>query len=409
MSSALDIFAADFPHGTREGFARGCKSSQCPGEELGLSCRAAAMRYAGDYSFRKRVDAGMSVVEILTLEAEEEAARAQTVAAARRAERVAGVVKPVPAAVTKAKRPTAMTPEQRAAKRVAVQEQRKAGRAEGLARKRREQEAMTAQQREERVRVREAKAAERQAMMADRKAERAVVRAAQSAALREERAAMSAAQREQARLAKAEARMLANEVKQAQRAERVALAVPRASKPITHGTNAGYVRGCRCEPCVMGHRTYHREYWARRRAEAQAKIADVYHGTAYGYQLGCRSRASCPCDPSCADVSLGEERRRRREQGIPEQTPKVPARPVLDHIAALRAAGMPLLTIVSTSGVSRTFVSTLVYGRADYRNGTKGPRHGEVPKTIDREKAEKLLALEIPNAATSGRSVRPPR
>lgn len=31
------------------------------------------------------------------------------------------------------------------------------------------------------------------------------------------------------------------------------------SKPITHGTQTGYSRGCRCEGCREGHRTYNRE------------------------------------------------------------------------------------------------------------------------------------------------------
>ncbi len=37
-------------------------------------------------------------------------------------------------------------------------------------------------------------------------------------------------------------------------------------KPITHGTNSGYSRGCRCVDCVQIHRDYNREYQRRKRA-----------------------------------------------------------------------------------------------------------------------------------------------
>ena len=42
----------------------------------------------------------------------------------------------------------------------------------------------------------------------------------------------------------------------------------RRFKPIRHGTQSGYTRGCRCDECVEVHRDYNREYQRRRRALA---------------------------------------------------------------------------------------------------------------------------------------------
>lgn len=60
------------PHGTREGFTAGCKGSHCPGvERVGMSCRQASIRYAGDWSYRRRIDAGMSAEAIAAEDAHE--------------------------------------------------------------------------------------------------------------------------------------------------------------------------------------------------------------------------------------------------------------------------------------------------------------------------------------------------
>lgn len=49
------------PHGTTEGFAKGCRGSHCPAP---MSCRDVHFRYQGDYGFRKKLDAGMTLTEI---------------------------------------------------------------------------------------------------------------------------------------------------------------------------------------------------------------------------------------------------------------------------------------------------------------------------------------------------------
>lgn len=81
---ALDLMADGFPHGTKEGYAQGCRGGSCIGVmEVGISCSTAQTRYQGDYGFRKRVDAGMSPAEIVAADREEAAAAAEARAAAR--------------------------------------------------------------------------------------------------------------------------------------------------------------------------------------------------------------------------------------------------------------------------------------------------------------------------------------
>lgn len=69
MSSA-DLFEDGFPHGTKEGYDRGCRGhGSCPGVlDFGRSCNQASMSYAGDYTYKQRVDAGMGPAEIAELE-----------------------------------------------------------------------------------------------------------------------------------------------------------------------------------------------------------------------------------------------------------------------------------------------------------------------------------------------------
>jgi hypothetical protein len=62
-----DIYAEDFPHGTPAGFTQGCRGSKCAnhGSEW-PTCKEANLRYQGDYVYRRRVDAGMTLAELRT-------------------------------------------------------------------------------------------------------------------------------------------------------------------------------------------------------------------------------------------------------------------------------------------------------------------------------------------------------
>ncbi|WP_345750092.1 Lsr2 family DNA-binding protein [Microbacterium rhizophilus] len=64
MSSA-DLFEDGFPHGTPDGYDRGCRGSGCPGQlEWGLSCARAWIASKGDYRYNKLARQGLTPAEI---------------------------------------------------------------------------------------------------------------------------------------------------------------------------------------------------------------------------------------------------------------------------------------------------------------------------------------------------------
>jgi hypothetical protein len=91
---------------------------------------------------------------------------------------------------------------------------------------------------------------------------------------------------------------------------------------VKHGTASGYNRGCRCDECRVAHTEYNREYmkrWmaenreryaeikARHRAKALAELQnpdDPRHGRAGTYALGCR------CE-RCREAHSRADRERR--------------------------------------------------------------------------------------------------
>lgn len=64
--STLDLMEDGFPHGTRAGYQQGCHSKgACMGPLDGLmTCVEANMRYASDFGYRKKVDAGVTPQQI---------------------------------------------------------------------------------------------------------------------------------------------------------------------------------------------------------------------------------------------------------------------------------------------------------------------------------------------------------
>lgn len=199
---------------------------------------------------------------------------------------------------------------------------------------------------------------------------------------------------------------------------RSATTTPRRGRPRkaagerVHGTPYGFQRGCKVHEecpnvakgqpsCVEEHRRYHREYVAARKSGHGPAIT---HGTSTGYQMGCQDRDTCPGGAdgqTCPDASLAAERRRARARGVPERRPLVASKPAREHIAELRDAGMTLIDIIEASGVGRTAIRTLVYGRDDYTPDGPGPRHRQIPERIDAEKARKILAVSCPARTAS--------
>lgn len=83
MSITLDLMSATDLHGTVDGYRAGCRGSACSGQ---VTCRDVWTRYNGDYTFRRRVDAGDAPAVIVAEEiAEREAVAARDRDAARQA------------------------------------------------------------------------------------------------------------------------------------------------------------------------------------------------------------------------------------------------------------------------------------------------------------------------------------
>lgn len=59
---ASEILLSDtIRHDTRQGYKLGCRGSHCPGTDtLGMTCKEAFTRYASDFSYRRRIDNGLS-------------------------------------------------------------------------------------------------------------------------------------------------------------------------------------------------------------------------------------------------------------------------------------------------------------------------------------------------------------
>lgn len=410
--STLDLLDDSFPHGTPDGYRRGCRTIACP---AAIPCRTVHTRYAGDYTFAKRLDNGIPLAEILELD---NAAKAQARQRDRAAASPTAAPKPKPkpkptrtrkpAAPPKAPTPPTPTPQRAAAP--AAPKRPHPGYS-WLTRARTSLDSFDPAQREQRQRAldeyetalndhiadlarwRETRTALRRTLTDATDALNAATtatRAGLSVGGAIERALHDATHRHQAAgdaLASSSANRPA-EPSKPRSPRRAQPSKPRQLQP--HGTNACRARGCDRPECIEAGRVYHREWMERRRMK---QIPAEHHGTAYGYQLGCKDRETCPAETSCADVSLAEERRRRREAGVPEQAPRVPAEPVRQHVRNLMGSGMGVLRIAEEANVSKTGVKILLYGRS-------GARKGELPHEIEAIKAQRLLAL-TPHARLS--------
>jgi hypothetical protein len=400
---AADRLEDGFPHGTVNGYRGGCRDANCPAP---LPCRDVYRRYSGDYSFKRLVDAGVPLEEILRRDEEDRAgAEQRDKAAARAARKGTPAPRPKAPAKPKAERPAAAARKPAPAPVPAVdpleawQQAREAWRAQrkdlyavlrgaeraveaAIADRDRAQAAF-----DEFVAAAEPQKPEQPKRRHRQRAEvEAGVRRLNAEGMTDaEVAAELGITRAYAGIVRRDLQLPAIVKRSAPRAPRE----PRAPRQVLgHGTNASYARGCRCDDCRRAQREYHRAWMASRRTNAE-EIPAEHHGTAYGYQLGCRSRKLCPSTPSCADASLAEERRRRREAGIPEIAPRVDAERVRMHVRALMAAGMTMDAIAAGADVHRSRIGDLIYGRSD------PGRKGELAQQIEAEKATRILALEV--------------
>lgn len=84
-------------------------------------------------------------------------------------------------------------------------------------------------------------------------------------------------------------------------------------KGITHGNPRMFRKGCRCEPCVQGHRAYNRELYRRSKStvSVRKKPKPMVHGERATYFRGCR------CDECrAAQAAYMREYKRRIRAGI---------------------------------------------------------------------------------------------
>lgn len=401
MSSAADRLEDTFPHGTVTGYRDGCRDGNCPAP---IGCRDVYRRYNGDFGFRRLVDAGVPLTEILRRDEVEREGIDQRDRAAARAHRIGTT----PSSARAPRNPAAAQPKRQKPAPAPTPAEVDPLAAWQLAR-----DAWLAQRKELYRVMRDAERAADKALADRDRAQQAFqefvetgepqkpeqprrrqrrrseiedgIRRLHAAGLSDAEAAgelgITSAY---AGIVRRDLKLDANVKRSAPRAPRT----PRAPRQVLgHGTNASYARGCRCDDCKRAQRDYHRAWMASRRDNV-AEISAEHHGTAYGYQLGCRSRKLCPSTPSCADASLAEERRRRREAGIAAAAPRVDAASVREHVRALMAGGMSVLAIADAAEVSKSGLKTLLYGRS-------GERKGEYPTEIEAEKAQRLLALEV--------------
>ena len=425
---AFDLIDDSFPHGTPEGFRQGCRGSACPAP---LSCRAVNTRYSGDFTFRRLIDSGMRLEEILERDAAEHVGARERDRAAeleqRRAEAAARTSTRIgarPALPKRASRPRSARPPKTQPKSAQPKKQLPLHLEPTAAAEPRprafpahpdyrwltiaQENLATLDDESAAVRRR---ALERYGAELDRHCEelaswrfelqrrRAELRAATTdlttattaaatglsmgGAIAAALQAATSRQREASTRLDTHLQCRPSAPRKPQMPRKTATHTARQLQP--HGTNACRARGCDLPECIEAGRAYHREWMASRKIE---DIPLEHHGTAYGYQLGCRDRAACPAKISCSDASIAEERRRRRQAGVPEQAPRVPAGPVRMRVRQLMASGWTILAIAAAANVSKTGITVLLYGRS-------GARKGELPAAIEEGKARRILSLPL--------------
>lgn len=106
--------------------------------------------------------------------------------------------------------------------------------------------------------------------------------------------------------------------------------------------------------------------------------------------LTCYNLHQCRCTPCIEHRAATDERRRKDLAYGRYDSGLVDATPVREHILALCEFGIGYKRIAQLSGVGATPVRSLIWGRQD-----PGPRYGEIPKRVTREKSERILAVHM--------------
>lgn len=99
-----ELIGDQFPHGTVDGHRGGCRTSACPAP---MACRDVYRRYAGDFSFRRLLDAGVPLADIVAQETAAREVSALGDRAANRAARKRAAIRPDTVAAPPAPTPPA--------------------------------------------------------------------------------------------------------------------------------------------------------------------------------------------------------------------------------------------------------------------------------------------------------------
>ncbi len=141
-------------------------------------------------------------------------------------------------------------------------------------------------------------------------------------------------------------------------------------RSLVHGTTWGYKRGCRNErscpnwvlgrvTCAGARRIYVRTYKKRRLAGSGKP---VQHGTNQGYLTGCRDAAECPADRtgmSCFEARHAYRLAARRAHGVQPRAEGLDPRPAAALVQELNARGLSLRRIAQLAGIGRSTVQVI--------------------------------------------------
>ncbi|GAA4762456.1 helix-turn-helix domain-containing protein [Microbacterium gilvum] len=312
--SGIDLLEDSYPHGTLAG-ARECRSGVCPAP---MKCRDVAIRYAGDWGFKKAVDDGEEPADFLS---REEAARAAVEARDKAAKPGVGYGERRPLLArlhAQGLNDIEIALQMEITRSSAGELRRKMGLAPNpIPRKQKPREVLhgTTGAYRNGCRCEDCTAAHT-TYGRERRARPAGPTPRQQRAewMRAEVTRLNG----EGLIDKEVAKRLGMSLTYVNRLRRD-LGLPSrkvGKKPTTHGTASAYRHGCRCEPCLDAVREYNREYAARQRSAAVVPVdaapsADAEHGTPERYTQGCRKRSACPAKPTCTDAALAAARERR--------------------------------------------------------------------------------------------------
>lgn len=111
----------------------------------------------------------------------------------------------------------------------------------------------------------------------------------------------------------------------------------------------------------------------------------------HGQVSTCYIQHKCRCD-ECREAGNARERRRAKARAYGrDYTGLVDSSEAREHVLWLMSQGMGWKRLAEVSGVGKTAVASLIYGR---KGANSDPRKGELVKRIPRTKADALLAVQ---------------